>query len=135
MSRQTGAARRAPPSTIDEYLRTVPEDRRLALEKLRAQIRAIVPGVEECISYRMPAFRLNGAVIAGFLATAKGCSYFPFSGSTLKSLAREVGHYDQSKSSLHFTTDAPLPTVLVRQLIKARLREVKESRSGRYDAP
>lgn len=126
MSKQIGTARRTPPSTIDEYLRTVPEDRRLALENLRAKVRAIVPGAEECISYRIPAFRLNGVVIAGFCATARGCSYFPFSGSTLKSLARELGHYDRTKSSLHFSTDQPLSTALVRRLIKARLREGKE---------
>lgn len=125
MSKQIAAARRKPPSTIDEYLRAVPEDRRLALENLRAKIRSIAPGVEECISYRMPAFRLNGVVIAGFSATAKGCSYFPFSGSTLKTLARELGHYDQTKSSLHFSPEKPLPIALVRKLIKARINETK----------
>jgi hypothetical protein len=38
----------------------------------------------------MPAFRLDGQVAAGFAATSKGCSYFPFSGTTLKTLAAEV---------------------------------------------
>lgn len=112
-------------STIDQYLRSVPEDRRRALEDLRAKIRSTVPGAEECISYRIPAFRLNGDVIAGFCATAKGCSYFPFSGSTLKSLANELGRYEQTKSSLHFSTDKPLPITLVRKLIKARIAETK----------
>jgi uncharacterized protein YdhG (YjbR/CyaY superfamily) len=113
-------------STIDEYLKTVPEDRRRALEDLRARIRSIVPGAEECISYRIPAFRINGVVVAGFCATSKGCSYFPFSGSTLKSLARHLGRYDQTKSSLHFSTDKPLPTALVRKLIKARIKETED---------
>ena len=54
------------PSTIDDYLKSVPEDRRRALEVLRAKIRSIVPDAEECISYRIPAFRLNGVVVAGF---------------------------------------------------------------------
>jgi uncharacterized protein YdhG (YjbR/CyaY superfamily) len=47
-------------SAIDEYLQNVPEDRGQALRKLRAAIRSIVPDVEECISHRIPAFRLNG---------------------------------------------------------------------------
>lgn len=114
------------PSTINEYLRSVPEDRRRALEDLRAKIRSIIPGAEECISYRLPAFRLNGVVVAGFCATSKGCSYFPFSGSTLKTLARDLTQYDQTKSSLHFSPDKPLPTVLVRKLIKARIAETTE---------
>jgi uncharacterized protein YdhG (YjbR/CyaY superfamily) len=85
------------PSTIDDYLKSVREDRRRALEDLRAKIRSIVPDAEECIGYRIPAFRLNGVVVAGFCATAKGCSYFPFSGSTLKTLVRDIGRYDQTK--------------------------------------
>lgn len=113
------------PSTIDDYLKSVPADRRRALEDLRAKIRSIVPHAEECISYRIPAFRLNGVVVAGFCATVKGCSYFPFSGSTLKTIARDIGRYDQTKSSLHFSSDAPLPTALVRKLIKARIAETK----------
>lgn len=113
------------PSTIDEYLGTVAEDRREALEDLRTKIRSIVPGAQECISYRIPAFRLDGKVIAGFCATSKGCSYFPFSGSTLKTLARDLRRYDQTKASLHFPADQPLPTGLVRKLIRARINEAK----------
>jgi uncharacterized protein YdhG (YjbR/CyaY superfamily) len=113
-------------STIDAYLKSVPKDRRRALEDLRAKIRSVVPDAQECISYRIPAFRLNGVVVAGFCATVKGCSYFPFSGSTLRTLARDVGHYVQTKGSLHFSTDEPLPTSLVRKLIKTRIAEAKK---------
>ena len=116
---------RLKPSSIDEYLRSVPEDRRRALEELRTRIRRMVPGAQECISYGIPAFRLDGVVIAGFCATSKGCSYLPFSGSTLKTLARDLGRYDQTKSSLHFSTDKPLPAVLLRKLIKTRINERK----------
>lgn len=124
MSKQS-AAQPKPPSSIDEYLRTVPQDRRRALERLRTEIRSIVPNVQECISYRIPAFRLSGVVIAGFCATVKGCSYFPFSGTTLKTLARDVAGYSQTKSALHFSTEKPLPTALVRKLINARIKETK----------
>ena len=111
------------PLTIDDYLKSIPADRRRILEDLRAKIRSIIPEAEECISYRMPAFRLNGDVVAGFCATAKGCSYFPFSGSTLKTLARETSGYSQTKGSLHFSADKPLPITLLRKLIKARIAE------------
>ena len=114
------------PTTIDDYLATVNEERRTALESLRATIRSIIPEAEECISYSIPAFRLHGVVVAGFSARAKGCSYFPFSGSTLKTLTRHLGGYEQTKSSLHFSPDRPLPTTLVRKLIKARIAEMKK---------
>ncbi len=109
--------------TIDDYLATVTGTKRAALDALRKTIRAIVPRAEECISYRMPAFRLDGRVIAGFQATAKGCSYYPFSGRTLRTLAEDLEGYGKTKSALHFRPEEPLPTALVRRLIEARLAE------------
>jgi uncharacterized protein YdhG (YjbR/CyaY superfamily) len=114
------------PSTIDDYLKDAAEDRRRALNALRKKIHRIIPDAQECISYRIPAFRLNGVVIAGFCATTKGCSYFPFSGSTLKTLRDVLSRYEQTKSSLHFFPDDPLPLTLVRKLIKTRVAETKK---------
>ena len=113
-------------TTIDGYLATVPADRRAALQKLRKQIHAALPGAVECISYNMPAFRQNekGKVVAGFIATKGGCSYFPFSGTTLGTLAKDLKSYSQTKSALHFDPRKGLPATLVRKLIKARLAEL-----------
>ena len=110
-------------SAIDDYLKTLRADQRKLLRKLRATIHSIIPNAEECISYRMPAFRVNGVVVAGFRATARGCSYYPFSGSTLRSLSGDLGSYSQTKSALHFSSNKPLPISLVRKLIKARVAE------------
>jgi len=111
------------PATIDEYLARVKGEKRAALDKLRKTIRAVAPKAEECISYAIPAFRLEGRIVAGFAATAKGCSYFPFSGSTLRTVAAELKSYRGTKSSLHFDPAKPLPATLVRKLIKARIAE------------
>ncbi len=127
--KRLGIAAKATP--IDDYLRTVPEDRRRALEDLRAKIRSVVPEAEECISYQMPAFRVHGKVVAGFQATKSGGSYYPFSGSTLATVAPFTRTYGQTKSALHFSPDKPLPTTLVRRLIKARLAEIDESQVRR----
>src|SRR4051794_8453898 len=114
-----------PPMTskVDDYLATITGAKRTALDKLRNTIRSIVPRAEECISYGMPAFRLDGRVVAGFQATAKGCSYYPFSGTTLQTLAGDLEGYGKTKSALHFRPDEPLPATLVRKLIKARIAE------------
>ena len=111
------------PKTIDEYLAGVRREKRTALDRLRKTIRSIVPKAEECISYNIPAFRLDGRIVAGFAATGKGCSYFPFSGWTLRTLADELEAYERTKSSLHFDPAAPLPSALVRKLIEARIAE------------
>ncbi len=116
---------RKPPKTIDAYLATVSPDRRAALEKLRKTILSILPDADECISYAMPAFRHAGYVVAGFLATSKGCSYFPFSGKTLATVAADVKVHEQTKSALHFDPKRPLPRALVRKLLKARIAETE----------
>jgi uncharacterized protein YdhG (YjbR/CyaY superfamily) len=108
---------------IDAYLADVDPKIRSMLQKLRKTIHAIVPGVEECISYRMPAFRHDGKVIAGFAARSTGCSYYPFSGRTLKTLAGEVESYRQTMGALHF--DRPLSAALVRKLLEVRMAEKK----------
>jgi uncharacterized protein YdhG (YjbR/CyaY superfamily) len=112
-----------PAKTIDAYLESVTAEQRAALKKLRAQIRAIVPRAEECISYRLPAFRLDGKIVAGFAARAKACSYYPFSGRTLRTLAKDVAGYDKTLGALHFDAKKGLPTPLVRKLLKARIAE------------
>lgn len=111
---------------IDEYLEDASPASRALLQALRKTIHKVVPGVEECISYRIPAFRYQGRIIAGFSATSKGCSYYPFSGTTLKTLADEIEAYDKTKSALHFGPKA-LPVALVKKLLKARIAEGRRS--------
>jgi uncharacterized protein YdhG (YjbR/CyaY superfamily) len=108
---------------IDEYLAEASPSSRALLQRLRKTIHAIVPEAEECISYRLPAFRYRGRIIAGFSATSKGCSYYPFSGTTLKTLADDIGAYSQTKGALHFGPDKSLPISLVRKLLEARIAE------------
>jgi uncharacterized protein YdhG (YjbR/CyaY superfamily) len=114
----------AKPKDIDDYLRTVQDDQRAALQRLRQQLTKLLPKAEECISYSMPAFRTPGGVVAGFLATKKGCSYFPFSGTTLRTVAEATANYSQTKSALHFDPAKGLPLNLVRTLVHARMAEM-----------
>lgn len=114
------------PTSIDDYLaRFASEEQRALLETLRRSIRKAAPRAEECISYSMPAFRLDGHVIAGFAATVRGGSYYPFSGTTLSTLARELEGFSGTQSAVHFTHATPLPAVLVGKLVRARIAETK----------
>jgi len=112
----------AKPKTIDEYLDTVKDDQRVALEKLRKTIKAAAPEAEECISYGVPAFRQNGMLV-GFGATANHCSFFLMNGSTVEAHKEELQNYDTSKGTIRFPADKPLPVALVRKLVKARIAE------------
>jgi uncharacterized protein YdhG (YjbR/CyaY superfamily) len=106
---------------IDAYLSSVDETKRPALEQVRRMILEILPEAEQCISYRIPAFRVHGKVVAGFAAFAEYLSYLPFSGSTLAALAAELDGYTRTKSALHFTPEQPLPE----SLIDTRLAEIE----------
>jgi uncharacterized protein YdhG (YjbR/CyaY superfamily) len=119
------------PSTIDAYLSRVKGERRATLETLRRAIRSIVPGAEECISYGIPAFRLEGRIVAGFAATADGGSYYPFSGRTLGTLASDLEGWAGTKSAVHFSPARPLPKTLVRKLLRTRIAEAKGKHGGK----
>ena len=106
---------------VDEYLRRIEEPKRSTIEALRRTILEIVPDAEQVISYRVPAFRIDGQTVAGFAAFRDHLSYLPFSGSVLSDLADELQGYTMTKSALHFPVDRPLPKTLVKKLIAVRL--------------
>jgi uncharacterized protein YdhG (YjbR/CyaY superfamily) len=109
---------------VDEYLSALDEPKRGTLQALRRTILEIVPEAEQVISYRVPAFRVQGKIVAGFAAFKDHLSYLPFSGSVLEQLGDELRGYTMTKSALHFPADRPLPTGLVKQLIAARLDHI-----------
>lgn len=108
-------------SEIDEYLASLDEPARSTLEALRRTILDVIPDAEQCISYRLPAFRIQGKVVVGFAAFKHHLSYLPHSSAVLPALADELAGYGGTKSSLHFRPDTPLPADLVRRLITTRL--------------
>ena len=105
---------------VDDYLAGLAEPQRGTLEALRRSILAVVPAAEQCISYGMPAFRVEGKVVAGFAAFSKHLSYLPHSGDVLADLGDAVVGYDSTPGSLHFPADHPLPDELVRALVSRR---------------
>jgi uncharacterized protein YdhG (YjbR/CyaY superfamily) len=108
---------------IDEYLEGLDEPRRSTLRQMRDTILSVIPDAEECISYRMPAFRVQGKVVAGFAAFTTHLSYLPHSGSVFTALQSELSGYTRTKGALHFPLDTPLPRALVVQLIDVRMRQ------------
>jgi uncharacterized protein YdhG (YjbR/CyaY superfamily) len=115
-------AAKAPAKTIDAYLAKVAADQREALEKLRRAIKAAAPDAEECISYRMPAFRLNGKMLVCFGATTKHCAFYP--GAVVQAHTEDLRDYDVSKGTVRFQPDRPLPISLVKKLVKARIAAI-----------
>jgi uncharacterized protein YdhG (YjbR/CyaY superfamily) len=105
--------------TVDEYLAALSDDKRAALERLRKSILAAAPGAEECISYGLPAFRLDGRMLVWFGASANHCAFYP--GAVVEAHKDELNDYRTSKGTIRFQADNPLPATVVRKLVKARI--------------
>jgi uncharacterized protein YdhG (YjbR/CyaY superfamily) len=108
---------------IDAYLEQLDEPKRSTLTQLRRDINAALPQADECLSYGVPGFKVEGKTIAGFAAFSKHVSYLPHSGSVFPELAEELAGYQKSKGALRFDVDRPLPADLVNKLIEVRLRQ------------
>jgi uncharacterized protein YdhG (YjbR/CyaY superfamily) len=106
---------------VDAYLAGVEEPKRSTLQALRRSILAVIPDAEEGISYGVPAFRVNGQVVAGFAAFKSHLAYLPHSGKVLAGLGDRLTGYEYTSGSLHFPIDEPLPDDLVRSLVDAKL--------------
>ena len=110
------------PKTIDEYLERTPEPARTTLNKVRAVIRSVAPPeATEGISYGIPTFKYKG-MLASFAAFSGHCSLFPGAGPTVE-FKDELKRFQTSKGTIRFALDKPLPAVLLKRLIKARIAE------------
>jgi uncharacterized protein YdhG (YjbR/CyaY superfamily) len=104
-------------TTVDEYLSRLTGDKRAALQQLRRTIKSAAPRAEECISYQLPAFRLDGRMLVWYGAGANHCSFYP--GAIVDAHKADLENYDTSKGTIRFQPDAPLPATLVKKLVKA----------------
>ena len=119
-ARRSAAKANDAPKTVEEYLAGIPEPARTTFNKLRAAIRsAVPPEATEIISYRIPAFK-HTRVLVWFAAFSNHCSMFP-TAAVIEVFKNELKGFSTSKGTIHFPTDRPLPTGLIKKLVKARV--------------
>ena len=112
----------AAPRDVNEYFAAVPEPARSKLHQMRAAIRsAVPPEATEAISYRIPAFKYNGALL-WYAAFKDHCSLFP-TAAVIAAFKKELKGFITSKGTIHFPVDKPLPTTLIKKLVKARVAQ------------
>jgi uncharacterized protein YdhG (YjbR/CyaY superfamily) len=126
-NRRSSTKSNGTPKDVDEYLAGVPEPARGTLNKIRAAIRsAVPPEATEAISYGIPAFKYKGPLV-WFAAFSSHCSLFP-TASVIEAFKNELKCFSTSKGTIHFPTDKPLPTALVKKLVKARVTQNKSKK-------
>jgi uncharacterized protein YdhG (YjbR/CyaY superfamily) len=113
------------PRTIDEYLALLDAEKRASLQKLRESIQSAAPRAEECISYGIPAFRLDGRLLVAFGAGAKHCAFYP-GARPIEAHREALRSYSTSKGTVRYPPGSPLPGPLVRKLVKTRIAQHSE---------
>jgi uncharacterized protein YdhG (YjbR/CyaY superfamily) len=122
--RASATKTRSAPLTVDEYLDRIPAASRKSFTALRSAIRSVVPRDSvEIISYRIPAFK-HDRVLVWFAAFSNHCSLFPTS-PIIEQFKSELKDFSTSKGTIHFPFDRPIPTRLVKKLVKARVAQTE----------
>ena len=108
-------------SNTDEYIALFPENIQSILQKLRTTIKKAAPGAEEVISYKMPAFRLNGMLV-WFAVNKEHIGFYP-TASPIKAFKKELSGYKTSKGAIQFPLNKSIPFSLVKDIVKFRMKE------------
>src|SRR2546423_1481858 len=114
-----------PAETVDDYIASAPRDRRAALTKLRQTIRAAAPNATEIVSYGMAGFKQDGERVAYFAYWKAHTALYGTSRKFIDAHTRELKPYVQSKGTLQFPADKPVPYGLVTKIVKARIAEIE----------
>jgi uncharacterized protein YdhG (YjbR/CyaY superfamily) len=129
-------AARSTPASIDAYIAKSPPATQQVLKKLRALIRAAAPKATERISYGVPTFELNGRYLVYLAGWQKHISLYPVTAGLAKAFKKEIAPHRSGKGTLQFPLDKPMPTNLIRRIVKFRVQELAApSRPSRKKPP
>ena len=117
-------------ANVDEYMASLPADRRAVMEQIRRAITETAPQAREVIAYNMPAVRLGDRFLASYEAYKDHYSIFPWTERMTADIGDELRPHIHGKGTLRFAAKDPIPIELVRRIIEIRLGEVSERNEG-----
>ncbi len=107
--------------TVDEYIKLFPKNVATRLRAIRAVVRKSTSGIEEKISYRIPAYAWNGVLIY-FAAFEHHIGLYAFP-TSIVAFKKELTGYKTSKGTIQLPHDKPLPLPLIKKMMKFRVDE------------
>jgi uncharacterized protein YdhG (YjbR/CyaY superfamily) len=110
---------------VRKYLAAQPVATRRRLKQIRDIIRGVAPGAAEAFSYRIPGFKVEGRPFIWYAGFRHHTSLFPMGDAIRRAHAAQLKGYKTSKGTIQFPLDEPLPTALVKRLVKARMAEMR----------
>ena len=108
--------------SVDEYIKTFPENIQLLLEKVRTTITENAPEAAESIAYGMPSYKTNGKPLVYFAAFNKHIGFYATPRGHIE-FSNELSKYKQGKGSVQFPLDRPIPFDLIGRIVEFRVKE------------
>lgn len=108
---------------VNAIYKSAPLPQRRTMLAMRKTILEIIPDAEEVVSYGMPAFKIEGNIVAGILHAKNHVGYYPFSGSVLRLFPQDLKNFSHTKSAIHVPINRPLSKTLIKKLIRARISQ------------
>jgi uncharacterized protein YdhG (YjbR/CyaY superfamily) len=119
-------AARVVTTTVTEYLADQPPASRRVLRVVRKAIRSALPAAaEECISYRIPAYKLKGKPVIYFAGWTNHYSLYPVTSAVMAAFGDALRGHVVSKGTMRFSLDEPVPVELIAGIAKVRGQEVE----------
>ena len=115
-------------TNTDEYFLLFPEEVCAKLRLLRETVRSLHPDFQECISYKMPAFKYKNKPLVYFAAYKNHIGFYPLP-KALKEFENEFvkRNYKYSKGAVQFPLKENLPRELIKRMIQSRMTEIDNS--------
>lgn len=111
---------------VRTYYASLPVSTRRRVRELRDVIVGVAPDAEETISYRIPAFKLDGRILIYCAGWKEHTSLYPLTAGMKAACARDLERFETSKGTVKFPADKPLPVAVIKRLVKARVAELRE---------
>ena len=106
-------------TTVDEYLAELPDDRRSAIEALRALIKKVAPDAVEVMRYGMPGYELGGVILASLASQKRYLALYVCDAGVVDAHRERLGKLDCGKGCIRFRKLADLPLGVAADILRS----------------